>query len=354
MDNSEEIYKPIDGFEKYFVSNMGNIKSNKTNRLLKIQKKSRYSTVGLSNENKIFSFLVHRLVAKTFIPNPDNKLTVNHKNHNTYDNRVDNLEWNTQKEQNEYNYKTDIKKRTTSRARSVDCFDKISSQLIKEFRTLTDASLWLNEETSSNNIESCLAGIRFSLKNGWCCKGYIWKYNDLENKDLDCEVWKEIPEEIILYKKNYWISNKGRFKNNRSKIIELKNTCNYIHVSFRNKDKTVRYKLHRLVAQLFIPNYENKDFVNHIDGNKNNNSSDNLEWVTKSENTKHAHKIGLINTFSRRVNQYDKEMNFISQFKSIKEAGIKLKLDKSSIGHVCAKDRPGSNTCGGFIFKYSD
>ena len=114
----------------------------------------------------------------------------------------------------------------------------------------------------------------------------------------------------------------------------------------------ITQQLHRVVAFLFIDKVEGKNFVNHIDGNKDNNCSDNLEWVTKSENTKHAHDNGLIKKNSRKVNQYDKEGNFISKFESIKEAGIKLKLDKSSIGHICAKDRPGSNTCGGFIFKY--
>ena len=73
MDKIEEIFKPIDGFDKYFVSNMGNVKSDKTNRLLKVQKKIGYSTVGLSIINKRYCFLIHRLVAKAFIPNPENK-----------------------------------------------------------------------------------------------------------------------------------------------------------------------------------------------------------------------------------------------------------------------------------------
>ena len=354
MDKIEEIFKPIDGFDKYFVSNMGNVKSDKTNRLLKVQKKIGYSTVGLSIINKRYCFLIHRLVAKAFIPNPENKLTVNHINHNTHDNRVENLEWSTSKEQNDHNYKTETKKRQTNRARSVVCFDKSTNEKIQEFRSLTEASVWLNEKSNSNNVESCLAGIRGSLINNWMCKGYIWKYNDLENKNLDNEIWKEIPENLTCGKKNYWISNKGRFKNNRGKIIDTNNHNQYITISFRNGNNKINHQLHRIIAQIFVSNTENKPFVNHIDGNKDNNFSNNLEWVTKSENTKHAHDNGLIKKYSRKVNQYDKEGNFISQFESIKEAGFKLKLDKSSIGHICAKDRPGSNTCGGFIFKYTE
>ncbi|TYS91926.1 NUMOD4 domain-containing protein [Rossellomorea aquimaris] len=64
-----------------------------------------------------------------------------------------------------------------------------------------------------------------------------------------------------------------------------------------NKDgKQKSLTVHRLVANAFIPNPENKGDVNHIDGNKMNNSVDNLEWLTRSENIRHAHKLGL-NTF---------------------------------------------------------
>jgi hypothetical protein len=349
-----EIYKTINDYENYSISNLGNIKNNTNNKFLKIQKSSGYSTISLNKNNQRKFLFIHRLVAQAFIPNPENKLTVNHINHDTHNNRVTNLEWNTQKEQNEHNYKTETKKRTTNRARSVACFDKITNEKIMEFRTMAEASEWLYTKGTSKCLESCLAGIRISINLNHMCHGYIWKYTDLDCTDLDNEIWKEMPEEFTLGKSNYWLSNKGRYKNNRGKMIDLKVSNQYITVSFRNNDKQVKYQLHRIIAYLFVPNLENKPFVNHIDGNKENNCADNLEWVTKSENTKHAHACGLIKKTSRKVNQYDKAGNFIAQFESIKSAGILLKLDKSSIGHVCAKDRPGSNTCGGFIFKYAD
>jgi hypothetical protein len=354
LNEETEIYKTINDYENYSISNLGNIKNNTNNKLLKIQKSSGYSTISLNQNNQRNSFFIHRLVAQAFIPNPENKLTVNHINHNKHDNKATNLEWNTQKEQNEHNYKTETKKRTTSRARSVACFDKITNEKCMEFRTMAEASEWLYTKGTSKCIDSCLAGIRHSINLNHICHGYIWKYTDLDCSNLDNEIWKEIPEEFTLGKSNYWLSNKGRYKNNRGKMIDFKSAFQYITISFRNNDKIIVHQLHRIIAYLFVPNLENKPFVNHIDGNKENNCADNLEWVTKSENTKHAHASGLIKKNSRKVNQYDKAGNFIAQFESIKSAGILLKLDKSSIGHVCAKDRPGSNTCGGFVFKYAD
>ena len=349
-----EVYKLVKDYDKYSISNFGNVKNNFNNKLLKIQKSSGYSTIGLNQNNKRNALLIHRLVAQAFIPNPENKLTVNHINHDKYDNRVTNLEWNTQKEQNEHNYKTETKKRTTTRARSVACFDKITNEKLMEFRTMSEASEWLYAKGTSKCIDSCLAGIRHSINLNNMCHGYVWKYTDLDCKDLDDEIWKEIPENLTLGKINYQVSNKGRYKSNRGKVIDFKCPFHYITVSFRNNNKQVTYQLHRIIAYLFVPNLENKPFVNHIDGNKENNCADNLEWVTKSENTKHAHATGLIKSTGRKVNQYDKSENFIAQFESIKGAGIALKLDKSTIGHICAKDRPWSKTCGGFVFKYAD
>lgn len=71
------------------------------------------------------------------------------------------------------------------------------------------------------------------------------------------------------------------------------NSNGYLRVSMNLTGKSKEYFVHRLVAQCFIENPEGKDKVNHKDGNKINNNAYNLEWVTSSENNKHAFKTGL-------------------------------------------------------------
>ncbi len=70
----------------------------------------------------------------------------------------------------------------------------------------------------------------------------------------------------------------------------------YYTVSAKVDGRRKAVSVHRLVATYFVPNPEGKPYVNHIDGNKRNNKASNLEWVTQSENLKHAIRIGLIET----------------------------------------------------------
>lgn len=98
------------------------------------------------------------------------------------------------------------------------------------------------------------------------------------------------------YEGHYKVSNTGKVLSIKSnKILSLnritKDGYNYVALSKNNKAK--EFKIHRLVAIHFIPNTKNKPTVNHIDGNKQNNSVENLEWATREENMQHAYDLGL-------------------------------------------------------------
>lgn len=108
-----EIWKDIPGYEKYQASNIGNIRSywgkgNSVRILRFVQRKRGYRLVGFSTPNGKGMAYVHRLVALAFIPNPDNKVQVNHKDGDASNNRVENLEWATPSENMQHSYDTGL------------------------------------------------------------------------------------------------------------------------------------------------------------------------------------------------------------------------------------------------------
>ena len=97
----------------YLVYSDGRIWSNKTHRFMKQCSNGRYMKVALCIKGKLKQFLVHRLVAKAFVPNPENKREVNHIDGNKTNNKVSNLEWVTARENQIHAVKTGLKKHGT-------------------------------------------------------------------------------------------------------------------------------------------------------------------------------------------------------------------------------------------------
>jgi hypothetical protein len=161
------------------------------------------------------------------------------------------------------------------------------------------------------------------------------------------EIWIDIKD----YEGLYQISNYGNIKaypnsHTHLKEIMLKPTINssgYLKVELYKNHSSKVFYVHRLVALSFISNPENKPQVNHIDGNKTNNKCDNLEWVTISENQKHAinkglrkpspmiGKIGKLNHNSKKIIQYDLQGNYIRRFDGIAEAARYINGSASAI-----------------------
>jgi hypothetical protein len=161
----EEIWKDIPGYEGlYKVSNLGNVFSLRCKRCLAQQTvKGGYLLVPLTPGKKRF-WLVHRLVAMAFIPNPDNLPEVNHKDENTANNRVENLEWCTRK----YNahYGTALQRMAAMNQKPVEQLK--NGVVVGRWGSIKAAG----EETGFDrgNISKCCTGKSHTYK------GYEWRF----------------------------------------------------------------------------------------------------------------------------------------------------------------------------------
>lgn len=107
------------------------------------------------------------------------------------------------------------------------------------------------------------------------------------------EIWKDIKG----FEGIYQVSDKGRVKSlKRGKeliMVNVNTTFGYSRVKLLKDKKEYPFSVHRLVGFAFLPIIEGKPEINHIDGNKKNNHLSNLEWCNRSENMRHADKLGL-------------------------------------------------------------
>lgn len=180
------------------------------------------------------------------------------------------------------------------------------------------------------------------------------------------EIWKD----VIGYEGIYIVSTLGRIIclhwNNGDTHRYLKPFDNggYQRVVLIKDGVRKKFLLHRLVAEAFIPNPFDKPFINHIDGNKANNSVSNLEWVTPKENVSHA----ILNNLrplvckptglkghdspcSKKVLQFSLDGSLVCEWGCAKDAADYIKGRVASIQRVCRHER---KTYRGYVWEYAN
>ena len=159
---------------------------------------------------------------------------------------------------------------------------------------------------------------------------------------------------VIEKAKNYEISNYGEVKSNTTnKILKPSLVNGYLSVGLRINNKTVTSFIHRLVATTFIACIDETNIVNHKDGIKTNNNVANLEWVSLSENIKHAFRLNLVKPTKISVSQYTLDGVFIKEYESCVDVEKETGISNGHISSVC-RGKIGRKTANGFIWKYTN
>lgn len=331
----EEIRKDVVGYEWYYkVSSFGRVmwlinqQKQYRERILRPSSSTWYCHINLCKDWVRKTGKIHRLVAESFISNPENKNLVNHKNGIKTDNRVENLEWVSYSE------------------------NRLHSQYV----------LW---NTYINELKSSRAPIRYSsniFSTLTICKNNFLVLEDVHH---GARWWNEQFAHIPWYEWMYLISNLWTVISIKSRYNRRLNTSMnkwYVRVTLNDWCSSRTRGIHRLVANTFIPNPESKPQVNHINWVRNDNRAENLEWVTSSENQMHAYKtLWRINgnkgkfwkdsSRSKKYNQHTLAWDFVKVWYGTWDIHRELWLSTGDIIQ-CAKGK--QKTCWWFLRSYAD
>lgn len=173
---------------------------------------------------------------------------------------------------------------------------------------------------------------------------------------------KDFPDYYITDNGDVYSRQTKRNPNGRIKKMKLTlNKVGYLRVCLQNNFCRKMKLVHRLVAEAFLPNPENKCDVNHINGNKSDNNVQNLEWATRSENELHAYRVlhkkpninglgkfGDLHPRHKTVLQIQ-DGHIVAEFGGVREAARKTGVHFNSIAQCC---RGEYKSAGGFVWKY--
>lgn len=150
------------------------------------------------------------------------------------------------------------------------------------------------------------------------------KYEDVYIEDL--EIYKRLTNGTF-HKLSKWVDNVG-----------------YYMVAFRVSGKKKYVRIHRLVAETFIPNPKNLPMVNHKDGNKLNNSLTNLEWCTNAYNTQEAYNCNSYKSKGRcAVRAIHKDNKEMFEFASVRKCAKELGLNRKTITSILKGQKKRNN-----------
>lgn len=337
--DGEAIWKVIPSFPKYEINKMGQVRNRKDKMLRKINVKphQRVTVTLLLKNGKNIPRLLHRLVAETFLPNPDNKPEVNHIDGDIHNNTLSNLEWVTRSENIQHAFQTGLNRKNIGSTKAVKMFT-LDEVFIREYESVDTAAR--DNQLRAQNISKC-------------CKGQIEDYGDFVWKYSEQISEEELQEEHVVLPEfpKYQIYRLGKIYSIETHSWKtLYNSKPYRRVSLIDMHKKKRViTVHRLMALAFVPNPDpnNYDIVDHIDGDKWNNDPSNLRWCNAKMNANNSNT----KNDTRGVKQYSLSGEFIKEFPSLISAQQETGTDYTSISKACKRNQISA---GGYKWKYAE
>ncbi len=307
------VFRPCVDVEGYEVSALGEIRNEKTGRILKPALRDGYLRVNLHRRQHA----VHRLVAQAWLPPPEeDKTEVNHKDGNKENNRAENLEWVTPAENARHARVTGLRG-STHRGRAIESVDN-EGHIVRYCSVMEAArALGMHHNSISEVVD---LPERMS-------KGLHWRSSVLS--ELPGEEWRDLRGHFGLnFAYPYAVSSHGRMKGPKG-ILTGGQTLDGYHfhdlpVIIKGEVKRKFMRVNRVVATVFLGSAPSKGMiVDHIDENKSNDHVTNLRWVTPKENSTFAR--------GRPVAQLTKDGAVVAKFDSLALAGEAVKRDASAI-----------------------